>query len=341
MVRDDVAERVGLRTTEQKAHKVCERLGLKLVGRERWKELYCTTNLVVANREIVLKEYKKSQGFAVESRILKARALFTFRMPEIIGLLEDPTLGYWIALKRIPGRTLADAIPAASSQIRSLVDRIVVALAEFERTASSIEGIPWQRWTWVESVAPLAAWCSRYGAASAAEIFKDAAIVADERMNVGDGVPCFDLYFRNIIWSSTGSFMELAFVDFDKANRLVPYGEQLSHLAMSPRCAALMDHARETYARLLRLNILDLKRLVDVAVFFRALSGIRDSLPWNLLRRGRQDRHPALREQVFAFSISKAGEAVATGSVADVLGSHRQARLAGALSEVAEIVGRT
>jgi hypothetical protein len=135
------------------------------------------------------------------------------------------------------------------------------------------------------------------------------------------------------------SQVALSFVDFDKANRLVPRGEQLSHLAMIPGMGRAFRRGVKRYAELTSIDAKYAGEIANVALFFRALFGLRDSLPWSLLpARGPVDPHAGLRSRAFVQCMHQARKQTRVVATTSAERSHRYEILNAALSEIAEVV---
>lgn len=297
---------------------------------------YCTTNDVFALGSLVFKKYREHEAYLVETQVLRARDQFRFCMPRIFFSHHSKTLGSWNVFERVDGVTLADACPGGPT-LELLVDMMVNALIEFETRMRFVPNVTFTRWLWVQGVAPLAKFCREHAASLLSDMLLDIASQSDALVENLDAVPCFDLYARNIIWTIAEGSMKVTFVDFDKASRLVPPGEQLSHLAMIPGLRPILPRAISRYAELSGWSMALVQRIVDVSCFFRALSGIRDSIPWGREGRGDlggRDPHADARGETLQHSIAEAQRL--SGVVCAAIGRGRGAdvKLRKALSQI-------
>lgn len=288
-------------------HEVAEQafraLGLCLApDQQDWEPQYCTTNTVFATRTLVFKQYKRRRAFLVESQILAGRDRFTFDVPEIVFSLDDPRLGCWNVFSRMQGVTIAEAVPDAMFR-NTVVDKMIDALAEFEALAQTLDDVEWVHWSWASAIEPLAMFCSDNGAERAADTLRRETRHWDGQWEGKPKVPCFDLYSRNVLWSIADGRVIVGFVDFDKANRLVPRGEQLSHLAMMPGMRGALKRGRDRYRALTGIDPAQLNEIVVVSCVCRALAGVRDSLPWSLRSNPLSDPHASLRRGVLEYAL--------------------------------------
>lgn len=268
---------------------------------------YCTTNDVLAIGSIVAKKYRLDDAYRVETGILKGSHAFTFKIPRLFFSHQSEVLGSWNVMERAAGATLAAACPKGQN-LRRLVEHMIAALVEFEERSGEIISGPSFRWRWEDSVSPLVTELRRNGDSDAAEALVAIASACDRLSECIDAVPCFDLFARNIIWSDSGAALDVTFVDFDKAGRLVPAGEQLSHIAVIPGLREAMGDVASRYAQLAGRPLDSVRRIVDIACFFRALAGVRDSLPWETFggSETREDPHAGERNTVLHYSITEA-----------------------------------
>ena len=143
--------------------------------------------------------------------------------------------------------------------------------------------------------------CEDNGCQSAARTFAEVVQLSDASVAHLPTVPCFDLFPGNVLWRRHRGGVHLTFIDFDKSHRLVPAGEQLSHLYAAPPLRSLLRRAVERYESATGRQKGQIWHVLKFACFFRTLAGIRDSLPRNeraalsLARRSvgaRQRVHP-------------------------------------------------
>ncbi len=313
-------------------------LGLSSHQKNVWKPQYCTTNRVFAAGTLMFKRYRRRNTFLVETQILAARDCFSFRMPEIVFSLDDPVLGCWNVFHRIPGHNLIETIPQGGIQIK-ILDQMVDALVEFEDRVRALVDIRWTPWSLASGLKSLVEFCSHRGAVRTGNTLWQAAERWDNLLAMGTRAPCFDLYPRNVIWSVSKSDAVVSFIDFDKADRLVPRGEQLSHIAMLPGLKHRLKRQVKRYALHTGMDAQAVADVAGVASFFRALSGMRDSLPWNLLsERTSADPHAALRKRSFAYSLQQARKYLRVVANRSPNSAFHAEKLAEALSEIESIV---
>jgi hypothetical protein len=182
---------------------------------------------------------------------------------------------------------------------------MIAALVEFEERSTEMLAAPPFIWRWQDSVRPLLTSLMHVRKSDAAKVLVRVASGCDQLVKNIDAVPCFDLFARNVIWNISDEKLHVTFVDFDKANRLVPAGEQLSHIAVIPCLREAMHHAVSSYASLSGRPFESVKRISDISCFFRALSGVRDSMPRNLTS-GSLDPYADERRNVFHESVAEA-----------------------------------
>jgi hypothetical protein len=322
---------------DQVADRAFRALRLQAPGKAEWEPQYCTTNSVVATGTFVFKRYRHRNAFLVERKILALRDLFTFQVPDIVFSLDDPEAGCWNVFGRLPGLTLAEAVPGATLR-HVVVDKMIDALVEFERVASTLVEIKWVPWSWASAIEPLAKFCSDHGAQRAAETLGRETQHWDSQWEREPRVPCFDLYSRNVIWSAVHGGASVGFVDFDKADRLVPRGEQLSHLAMMPRMKGALRRGLDRYRTLTGVDHDLLEAVAAVSSLCRALAGVRDSLPWTLLAKPSPDPHAALRRSALAYSLRQAAKRLSPVLRDAPDQARRLSALRRALADITELV---
>lgn len=243
-----------------------------------WQTQYCTTNYVALSNSYVLKHYQSRENFAVERAICSHHALFSFKMTRLIVSVDDPRAGMWNIFARVKGHTLHDRAPP-SGWISQFIDSTVDALVSFEMTAREIPGIRFRTWKFVDGVFPLVSICQDRGHFATAETLFGLAGEGDRALEDARRVPCFDIFSRNVIWTLEGVGLSVTHIDFDKGNRLVLAGEQLSHLAIHPALNEHLSRAMRRYAVASKMDDGLVFRVCSVARFFRALAGVRDSMP--------------------------------------------------------------
>lgn len=323
------------RECDEVVRRAFEVLGLAKLRETIREPQYCTTNSVFAAGPLVFKRYLHRSAFIIETQILSLRRHFSFRMPEIVLSVDDPVLGCWSVLHRIPGFSLIESLPQGKSQIE-IADQMVDALFEFEERVQGLVNMEWTIWTLKSVVKALVKFCSERGAAPAADVLWQAADHWDHLLAVEGRVPCFDLYPRNVIWSASNAHTLVSFVDFDKADRLVPRGEQLSHIAMLPGLEHTIGRETERYAMRAKMEFDEVAEVASVTSFFRALSGVRDSLPWNLLtERTSIDPHADIRRRAFEHSLRQARKHAAAVTGKSASGSLCVDKIIKALDEIA------
>lgn len=299
--------------------------------RGKWKAQYCTTNYVSMSRRFVLKKYMSRNNFQIESAVYKQRARFSFEMSRLIDSIDDPDAGMWNIFQRLPGRTMHESLPP-KGRAPSLVDAVVDALASFEETAQGLTGIGFREWTLMDGLAPLVSSCCDRGFPAAAEALFELSNEAERALQSVPRVPCFDLFLRNIIWRPVGTGISVAYIDFDKADRLVWAGEQLSHLSTHPATRPYLDQALKRYAAASGMDGDLLAHICEVGQFFRALAGIRDSAP----RTGGSETtaNAAARKQAHK-ELLRLAEATAPALVSRIgLGRAWLRRLSSALADI-------
>lgn len=244
----------------------------------KWHAQYGTTNYVAMSKQYVLKNYLSRNNFEVERSVCSQHTLFSFEMAHIVESVDDPCLGMWNIFERIRGDTLYELLPS-KDRMPSVLDAVVDALVSFEGAAPGLTGISFRKWTLPDALRPLVSACRDRGFSATAEALSGLASEADRALQSAPRVPCFDLFLRNIIWRPVGVGIFVAHIDFDKADRLVWSGEQLSHIAVSPSLRPYLDRAINRYAVTSGLDRDLLAQINEVGRFFRALAGIRDSMP--------------------------------------------------------------
>jgi hypothetical protein len=242
-----------------------------------WQPQYRTTNNVHMSERYVIKIYRNRLLFEAERHFYSVRRSFQFRVPEPIGFFELDHLEPVAIFYRVRGPTLLSLIPFRASFGRDILAQLIDNLVEFERLMETKRSEQ-QIWTYAASISPLCRRLEETGYPSAAEFLAFVASSADRAAAGLPRVPCFDLYPGNIILDSPKWDALLTHVDFDKADRRVPAGEQLSHLALVPGFRRELKRLLPKYSGAIGVNPASISANLRFATFFRACAGLRDAV---------------------------------------------------------------
>jgi hypothetical protein len=262
---------------------------------DRAQHPYRTTNHIIVVGSYVFKRHLSRSGFEAERIVYAHRKFWTFTIPELVGLHTSKEWGNWLILDRISGSSITKYAENGGN-IAVVVKGLVSALSEFEKTASKVMDIRFEQKLWSDSFEPLQQIWRSFNRNDHLDTFCHLAELADSAVRAVPHVPCFDAYHDNMIIaesSNLASNPRIVFLDFDKANFLVPIGEQLSHIAAFPLTAPLIDYAIELYSTQHAASPGEVQRTVAISLFFRAMSGVRDSLKWQIVPE-RQSEPPAI-----------------------------------------------
>ena len=280
-----------------------------------WQTQYRTTNRVYMSDQYILKVYLTHASFATERYFYSKRSLLTFCTPEPVAFVELPSWGAVAIFRRAQGRTLLSLISEGSKLRPHFVERLVDALIEFERLPEFLEQEQ-ETWTYGFSISPVCKRLHEIGLARAALLLTTLAASADGETAALPRVPCFDLYPGNIILARHEQHEVVTHVDFDKVNRAVPAGEQLSHIALVPGFRNELRRLLPKYAAAIGVGGADLAANLRFAAFFRACAGLRDSIIGTEGDEG-EPEHRAQRTKTQSRMLK-----LAAGSLADI---HRKA----------------
>jgi hypothetical protein len=236
-----------------------------------------TTNGVWLAGGYVFKHFSSLEAYLTERAVYDHNYLWSFRLPKLIGGLSNERIGNWLTTAFVPGIPIK-ALPQEA--IGEVVVAIVGALHNFECNATRLPGIRFRRRLWSSSLRGLVEVCRPLPVKN---IIRDILEIADSLASTSAYVPCFDAHHRNLVIerpTTNEQRRSIVFLDFEKANWLVPAGEQLSHIVSFPITARWSEQALFQYASHHDVSPSSLEPIVTISTFFRALAGIRDALRW-------------------------------------------------------------
>lgn len=249
---------------------------------------YRTTNELFLLGSYVFKRYASKKAYLTERTIYINRNIFSFKTPTVRGFCEDSHGDGWLVMEYIDGLNLIEYLSTRkpdSSTCKACVINIVKAISEFEAKASNLLEIGSVELQFFNNIAPLIQLLREQGYSTGLNRLESALIKANNFLQVFSKVPCFDAYPRNIIVVSSDNVAQnylpkLLYCDFDKADRLIPVGEQLSHIIINDVLGNYRNYAVEAYTEACGLNQDHIEQVLSVCLFIRTLSGVRDSLRW-------------------------------------------------------------
>lgn len=263
----------------------CEEL---LLSNQLYQMPYRTTNELFLIGSYVFKRYISKKAYLTECTIYINRNMFSFETPTVRGFCEDSHGNGWLVMEYINGLNLIEYFSTRKPDpitCKAFILNIVEAISEFEFKASQLSGIGSVELQFVNNIAPLIKLLREQGYSTGLNKLESALIKADVFLQVFSKVPCFDAYPRNIIVVGSDNVAQnylpkLLYCDFDKAERLIPVGEQLSHIIINDIFGNYRHYAVEVYAEACGLNQDHIEQVLSVCLFIRTLSGVRDSLRW-------------------------------------------------------------
>lgn len=249
----------------------------KKANNSSYVKAYKTTNDVFVGRDLILKKYSSRQGFLTERFVLDKSSKLSFRIPTQVASLDCEELGMWVVMEKIHGADLLSA-NLDDEGARSIGATIVRSLAEFEEWFGSNPVPNSETWGWSNFPGMLDQSLQGAGASELSNHIVTAAERADLLLSYLPKANCMDIFFRNIILQTgTSGSVSVGFIDFDKSWRLIPIGEQLSHLSQISEFLPHKAEFSEIYCKARGIDTFELNLILQVAPFFRAISGIRDS----------------------------------------------------------------
>ncbi len=237
-----------------------------------------TTNDVYFSPDHVLKNFNDRRSFLAEATVLEQSKEIEIRTPNLIAQIDNDELGFWALIERVRGPTLLDANLDCVCK-KSVVSQIVHSLARFEMWSEKRPIQQSAKWGWSHFLGPLRLQLVEIGFPKLSESLFRAATVADEVFIDTRSVNCMDIYLGNmLLGENIDRIPEITHIDFDKSWRLVPIGEQLSHLNQVPEYQEYYKYAQDLYCELSGASGKNLDDIAPISSFFRAISGIRDCL---------------------------------------------------------------
>ena len=237
-----------------------------------------TTNAVFRCGNFIVKLYNSTRNYDAEVAVYRSAEALGIRVPPLIAhgrCKEQP----WMVLRYVPSIQLSDFMLLCNDKntLLLIAKHIARTIAVFENNAGDIQELGTVRWEVFPSIAPLI----RFFAGKASELGSLERVFRriDHANKTERHAPCFDAYLNNFLIPKDQCFQEfptLIHIDFDKAFRAVPLGEQLSHFVISESLNTVLTTAINEYADTHGANSEHISKICYQYALPRALSGLRD-----------------------------------------------------------------